>query len=137
MPIVDTGGVSDTQTALDRAVSEFVEHTAHVRGAVLGSADGHPLAARLDGVPTDAATVAAMGAATAGLATQLIRIATDAPVANSHIRGDGGQVWVLEVARSATLTIFAVEHADASAVANAAQRTVDHLVEILSDAGDQ
>jgi hypothetical protein len=40
------------------------------------------------------------------------------------------------VARSATLTIFAVDHADADAIANAAQRTVDHLVEILSTAAE-
>jgi predicted regulator of Ras-like GTPase activity (Roadblock/LC7/MglB family) len=128
--------VSDTQAALDRAVTDFVEHTAHVIGAVVGSSDGHPLAARLDDVPTDAATVAAMGAATSGLTTQLIRVATDASVANSHVRGDGGQVWVLDVARSATLTVFAAEHADASAVAVAAQRTVERLVDILTTATD-
>lgn len=124
--------MSDTQASLDRIVGEFVERTAHVQGAVLGSADGHPLAARLDEVPADAATVAAMGAATTALATQLMRVATDAPVANSHLRGDGGQVWVLDVARSATFTVFAAEHADASAVTVSAQRTVDRLVETLT-----
>jgi len=128
----DTGRVSEIQAALDRVVGEFVERTAHVRGAVLGSADGHPLAARLDDVPADAATVAAMGAAAAGLATQLVRVASDAPVANSHLRAEGCQVWVLDVSRAATLTVFAAEHAEPSAVAGAAQRLVDHLVDILA-----
>jgi len=133
-PIVDTGAVSDTQAALDRVVAEFVEHTAHVRGAVLGSADGHPLSARLDAVPTDAATVAAMSAATAGLATQLVRVATTASAADSHIRGDGGQVWVLDVARAATLTVFTTEHANPAMVVGAARRAIDRLVEVLSAA---
>ena len=58
--MVDTGGVSGEQAEIDRIVDEFVGTTAHVRGAVLGSADGHPLAARLDDIDAEASTVAAM-----------------------------------------------------------------------------
>jgi hypothetical protein len=36
------------------------------------------------------------------------------------------------VSRAATLTVFAAEHADPGAVAGAAQRLVDHLVDILA-----
>jgi predicted regulator of Ras-like GTPase activity (Roadblock/LC7/MglB family) len=128
--------VSDTQADLDRIVGEFVEHTAHVRGAVVGSADGHPLSARLDGLQAGAATVAAMGAACMGLSTQLIRVASDASVANSHLRGEGVQVWVLDVARAGTLTVFATEYADPTAVALAAQRTVERLVAALTVADE-
>lgn len=125
--------MSDIEAAIERVLSDLVEHTAHVRGAVLGSADGHPLAARLDDVPSDAATVAAMGAATIALATQLARVASDTAVANSHVRGDGVQVWVLDVSRAATLTVFATDTADESAVALAAERAVARLVTALAE----
>jgi len=126
------GRDADTQRALDQVVREFVDRTTDVRGAVLGSADGHPLSASIDEVATDAATVAAMGAAMAGLAAQLARVATDAPVANSHVRAVGVQVWVLDVGRAATLTVFAAEHADASAVTSAVRTTIDSLVAVLT-----
>jgi predicted regulator of Ras-like GTPase activity (Roadblock/LC7/MglB family) len=128
----DNREVEDIQVAVERILAELVEHTAHVRGAVLGSTDGHPLAARLDDVAADASSVAAMGAATVGLATQLVRVATDAPVASNHIRADGIQVLVLDVSRAATLTVFASDTADEAVVASAAERAVDRLVTALA-----
>jgi predicted regulator of Ras-like GTPase activity (Roadblock/LC7/MglB family) len=125
--------VSGTQEAIDRIVGEFVDETAHVRGAVLGSADGHPLAASVDDLDSDASSIAAMAAATVGLSTQLVRVATDARTANTHVRSAGGQVWVLDVGRVATLTVYAESDGNPAAIATAAQRTTARLVEALSD----
>jgi predicted regulator of Ras-like GTPase activity (Roadblock/LC7/MglB family) len=130
--MVDTGGVSGTQEAIDRIVGELVDGTAHVRGAVLGSADGHPLAASIDDLASDASSVAAMAAAAVGLSTQLVRVATDARTANTHVRSAGAQVWVLDVGRVATLTVYAEPHGDPAAIATAAQRTTARLVEALT-----
>ena len=131
--MVDTGGVSGTQADIDRIVDEFVERTAHVVGAVFGSADGHCLAARVEGTGAEPNATAAMGAAMLGLSVQLARAAGETPTTDTHIIGEDVQVWVLDVGRVATLTVFAAPHADAAMVGIAAQRTALRLVETLGD----
>jgi predicted regulator of Ras-like GTPase activity (Roadblock/LC7/MglB family) len=130
--MIDTGGVSGTQESIDRIVDELVGGTVHVLGAVLGSADGHPLAASIDDLDSDASSVAAMAAATIGLSTQLVRVATGARTANTHVRSAGAQVWVLDVGRVATLTVYAEPTGDPAAIATAAQRATARLVEALT-----
>ena len=115
-------------------VTDLVENTPGVRGAVIGSADGHPIASHLREIAVDAATVAAMGSAMLGLATQLARLGTTATTANSHVRGEGGQVWVLDVGRSASLTVFGADDADPRLIASAAHTTTKRLVSLLSAA---
>jgi len=124
--------VSGTQDDIERIVDELVDGTPDVRGAVVGSADGHPLTARLDEVDADAATIAAMGAAAVGLSTQLVRVVSQARSANTHIRSATAQVWVLDVGHVATLTVFAAQHGDSAAIAAAAQRASTRLVEALT-----
>ncbi len=132
-----TASAHDTQSALDRILTDFVDRTAHVRGAVIGSADGHPISSRLGdlgGPETDAATIAAMGAATVGLSTQLLRLTAAAESADTHVVGSGGQVWVLDVGRSATLTVVTAEHADPAAITAAARRTVGLITDAIERA---
>jgi predicted regulator of Ras-like GTPase activity (Roadblock/LC7/MglB family) len=128
----DTGQVSNPQAVIDRIVQDFVERTAHVRGAVFGSAAGHPLASCLGDLATEAPTVAAMGAAMSGLATQLVRTASDAVAADVHVGGADTQIWVLDAGRAATLTVVAAAHGDPTVIADAAQRCVTHLVAALT-----
>lgn len=128
----DTGAVSNPQAVIDRIVGDFVEHTAHVRGAVFGSADGHPLSSSLGDLVTEAPTVAAMGAAMAGLATQLARTASDAASTDVHVVATDSQIWVLDAGRAATLTVVAAAHGDPSVIAAAARRTVARLVDALA-----
>jgi predicted regulator of Ras-like GTPase activity (Roadblock/LC7/MglB family) len=124
--------VSGEQAEIDRIVDEFVGSTAHVRGAVLGSADGHPLAARLDDIDAEASTVAAMGAAALGLATQLARVATEATTTSTSVRAAGVQVWVFDIGNAATLTVFGAEHGDAAAIVQASQRAAGRLITALT-----
>ena len=125
--------MSGTQQAeIDRIVDEFVGSTAHVRGAVLGSADGHPLAARLDDVDAEASTIAAMGAAALGLSTQLARVAAEATTATTYVRAAGVQVWVFDIGNAATLTVFAAEHGDSDAIVRASQLAAGHVIDALT-----
>ena len=126
----------DIERDIERILDELVDATPDVRGAVVGSADGHPLAARLDDDGADAGTIAAMGAAALGLSTQLVRVVSEARSANTHIRSATAQVWVLDVGRVATLTVFAAQHGDSATIAAAAQRTSARLVEALTPHAD-
>ena len=120
-----------TQTAIDRLLTDFVEQTPGVRGAVIGSADGLPISARLHDVSADASTVAAMGSAMLGLSAQLVRLGTDATTANTHVRGNVGQVWVLDIGRSASLTVLGADDGDAQTIAGAADAAAKRLVALL------
>jgi len=131
-----SGAQADVERDIERIVDELVDETSDVLGAVVGSADGHPLAARLDEVEADAGTIAAMGAAALGLSTQLVRVVSRARSANTHIRSASSQVWVLDVGHVATLTVFAAPHGDSAAIATAAQRTSGRLVEALTPHAD-
>jgi predicted regulator of Ras-like GTPase activity (Roadblock/LC7/MglB family) len=133
--VVETGQVNDPQTAIDRIVREFVDRTAHVRAAVLGSADGHPLASHLGDVDTEPPTVAAMSAAMSALATQLARTASDAVTANVHLHATETQIWVLDAGHAATFTVMAAAHGDPTSIAAAAQHTVTRLIEALAADG--
>ena len=124
--------MSGEQAEIDRIVDEFVGGTAHVRGAVLGSADGHPLAACLGDVEAEASTIAAMGAAALGLSTQLARVATEATTATTQVRTPGVQAWVFDIGNAATLTVFAAEHGDAAAIVAASERTIARVIDALT-----
>ena len=125
------GTSETTQMAIDRLLTEFVEQTPGVRGAVIGSADGLPISAHLHGIGVDAATVAAMGSAMLGLSAQLVRLGTDATTANTHVRGNVGQVWVLDIGRSASLTVLGADEGDAQTIAGAADAAAKRLVALL------
>jgi len=94
-------------------IDSVVDGVPGVTGAVIATADGFVVASRLaDGIPLDPAAIAAMSAATLGLATRLVGLGGEQPATVSIQRSASVQVLVFAVGTAAALTILATSTAD-------------------------
>lgn len=100
-----------------RLIDHVVDEVPGVDGALVSSADGFVLAARLPpAAASDASAVAAMSAASLGLSNRLVELTGPAATTMSHHRSSDGQVFVFEIARVAVLTVLTDETADATQI---------------------
>ena len=98
-------------------VDSVVDGVPGVTGAVIASADGFVVAARIPaGLSLDAAALAAMSAATLGLANRLVAAAGSTSVRTVVQRSDDAQVFVFGAGTSAALTVLADARADATLI---------------------
>lgn len=98
-------------------IDSVVDGVPGVTGAVIASADGFVIASRLPpGLALDAAALAAMSAATLGLASRLVGVAGRQPVQVMTQRSADAQVFVFGVGTAAALTVLADHRADAARV---------------------
>jgi predicted regulator of Ras-like GTPase activity (Roadblock/LC7/MglB family) len=108
---------TDMDAVIRQLVDYVVDGVPGVRGALIASADGFVLAARLppeSGI--DSSAVAAMSAATLGLANRLVGLTGETPADFSMQRSAHSCVFVFAVGASAVLTVLADESADARRV---------------------
>lgn len=104
---------TDVVASVQHVVDHLVHQVPGVTGAVASTADGFVLASRLPpATGSDAAAVAAMSAATLGLANRLVQLTGAQPANVSIQRSAEGQVLVFRVAHVAALTILATPTAD-------------------------
>jgi predicted regulator of Ras-like GTPase activity (Roadblock/LC7/MglB family) len=109
--------------SMHQVLDHLVEQVPGVIGALVSSADGFTLAARLPvrvdaetGVEADAidaAGLGAMSAAALALSNQLAKTNGDSAADVSHHRSADGQVLILPIAHIAVLTVLATVGADA------------------------
>jgi predicted regulator of Ras-like GTPase activity (Roadblock/LC7/MglB family) len=110
---VTTGTPVSIRTAVAGLVERVVDGVPGVSGALIASADGFVIAARLSStVRLDAAALAAMSAATLGLAGRLVGVAGRAPVDVVVQRSADAQVLVFSIGAAAALTVLAEATAD-------------------------
>ena len=108
---------TETQLSIQHLIDHVVDRITGVSGALIASADGFVLASRLpEHIPHDAPAIAAMSAATLGLAGRLVGLGGAAPADISIHRSLHAQVFVFAVGRHAALTIVADHAADAALV---------------------
>jgi len=98
---------------ISELIDNVVDGVPGVIGAVIASADGFVLGARLpEGADFDASAMAAMSAATLGLANRLVQMGGDHAAEVCQFRSTNAQVWVFAVGVSAAVTIVATAEAD-------------------------
>lgn len=99
---------------MQQVIAHVVDHVPGVIGALVSSADGFTLAARLpDDFDGDTDALGAMAAAALALSTRLVQITGEAPATVSHHRSGDAQVFVIAIAHVAALTLLATADADA------------------------
>jgi predicted regulator of Ras-like GTPase activity (Roadblock/LC7/MglB family) len=108
--------------SMHQVLDHLVERVPGVIGALVSSADGFTLAARLPvhvdsetGIEVDAidsAGLGAMSAAALALSNQLVKTSGESPADISLHRSSGGQVLILPIAHIAVLTMLATVGAD-------------------------
>lgn len=104
---------SDIAHSMRQVVDHVVDHVPGVIGALVSSADGFTLVARLpDDFQGDTDALGAMTAAALALSTRLVQITGDAPATVSHHRSGDAQVFVVAIAHIAALTLLATADAD-------------------------
>lgn len=104
---------SELTAAMHQLLDHVVGHVPGVVGAVVSSADGFALAARLpEDTSADAASIAAMSAALLGLSNRLVQTIAPEPSRVLELRSDGAHGYVFAVAGAATLTVLAVPEAE-------------------------
>lgn len=100
-------------SAMHELLDHVVGHVPGVVGAVVSSADGFALAARLpEQSGADAASIAAMSAALLGLSNRLVQAVAPEPSRVLELRSDGAHAYVFTVAGAATLTLLAVPESE-------------------------
>ena len=105
------------ESSLQGLIDHVVDGVPGVLGAVIASTDGFVIASRLPPDPTlDSSAVAAMSAATLGLATRMVQLAGTAAAATSVHRSSQTQVCVFAVGTTAVLTIIAESGADSERI---------------------
>jgi uncharacterized protein len=109
-----------TRTA-DRFVEAVRSNVPGARGVLMSSVDGFVWACKL-GPDDDAASLAAMSAASIGLGDRLVRHLGSAPTDVSVHRSRDGQVIVAQVGGAAVLTVLAERWAN-----------VDHVVAAVEE----
>jgi len=113
----DEPRVSAIGTSMRDLIDEVVDHVSGVTGALVSSADGLVMAARVPhDTGLDAAAIAAMSAAVLGLSNRLVQLMGPAPSSFSHQRSSDGQVFVFGISSRAVLTVLADLTADPARV---------------------
>lgn len=139
-PTADPQGVGTTGeiTASMHALLDLVVgQVPGVTGAVVASADGFSLAARLPGTATaDAASVAAMSAALVGLANRLVQSVAPEPSKVAELRSEGAHAYVFAVAQAATLTVLATPESDRTQVMAVGREITSGLLRLLRGTAD-
>jgi hypothetical protein len=112
---------TSTDVSIRHTVAGVVDHVVDgvpgVTGALIATADGFVVAARLpDGLPFDAAALSAMSAATLALAGRLVGAAGATAVEVSAFRSADAQVIVFAIGASAVLTVLADRAADSARI---------------------
>jgi predicted regulator of Ras-like GTPase activity (Roadblock/LC7/MglB family) len=104
---------ADENPVIVELIDNVVDGVPGVIGAVIASADGFELGSRLpEGADFDASAMAAMSAATLGLAKRLVQMGGDHAAEVCQFRSANAQVWVFAVGVSAAVTIVATAEAD-------------------------
>lgn len=106
-----------------------------VVGAVVASADGFALAARLPR-GTDAASVAAMSAALLGLSDRLVQSVAAAPTRVAELRSEAAHGYVFAVAHAATLTLLATPECERPQVMAVGREVTAGLLRLLRGTAD-
>ena len=109
--VVDVNALSDS--SMRGLVDHLVEQVPGVKGALISSIDGRVLSSRMPpGARLDPPAIAAMSAATLGLANRLVQLAGPDTATVSVQRSPTGKVFVFAVSESAVLTVVADLSAD-------------------------
>lgn len=126
---------------LTRSMLQLLDHVVGfvpgVVGTVVSSADGFVLAARLpERATADAASIAAMSAATLGLANRLVQAVAPGPSRVAELRSESAHAYVFAVADAATLTVLATPESDRPQVMAVGREVSAGLVRILRGTTD-
>ncbi len=98
---------SEVTRSMNQLIDHLVDQVPGVLGAIVSSADGFTLAARLPEGPTvDAAALGAMSAAAIALSDRLVQTVGAGPATVSHHRSADAQAFVFAVANLAVLTVL-------------------------------
>ncbi len=121
-----------TDATMQGLIDHVVDGVPGVIGALIASTDGFVIASRLpDEEGFDPSAIAAMSAATLGLATRLVQLAGTAPVTTSVHRSSQAQVCVFAVGSAAVLTIVAGNDADTGRIERIGHEVSRGLVHAL------
>lgn len=126
-------------TEIDVSIRQLIDHVVGrvpgVVGALVSSTDGFVVAARLpDDERVDTSAVAAMSAASRGLADRLVRLVGEQPATVSHHRSEEGHVFVFAIAGVAVLTVLADATAAPEQVREVGRELSIGLQRLLGDA---
>lgn len=131
------GGPSELTTAMHQLLDLVVGPVPGVVGAVVSSADGFVLAARMPATSTaDAASLAAMSAALLGLSNRLVQAVAPGPSRVAELRSEGAHAYVFAVAHAATLTVLATPESERPQVMAVGREVTIGLVHLLRGAVD-
>lgn len=132
-----TPDAGDVTTSMLRLLDHVVAHVPGVVGAVVSSADGFVLAGRLpERATADAASIAAMSAATLGLANRLVQAVAPGPSRVAEVRSEAAHAYVFAVADAATLTLLATPESDRPQVMAVGREISAGLVRLLRGTAD-
>lgn len=114
----DTIVSSDISHSMNQLIDHLVEQVPGVLGALVSSADGFTLVARIPDRPgVDAAALGAMSAAALALSHRLVQTVGDDPATVSHHRSADAQAFVFAVANLAVLTVLTDHDANVERIA--------------------
>ena len=109
---------SEITHSMNQLIDHLVDQVPGVLGALVSSADGFTLVARLPADATvDAAALGAMSAAALALANRLVQSVGAGPATVSHHRSADAQTFVFAVANLAVLTVLTDHEANAERIA--------------------
>lgn len=128
---------SDLTTSMYQLLDAVVGPVPGVVGAVVSSADGFVLAARLPADSTaDAASVAAMSAALLGLSNRLVQSVAPGPSRVAELRSEAAHGYVFAVAHAATLTVLATPESERPQVMAVGREITTGLLRLLRGTPD-
>lgn len=114
------------QTILD-ALVRLRDEIPGIDGTLVATTDGHPIVSTLTGI--DAASTAAMVAATLGIGTRLAELLGDAALDEATVKTAHGYICVFAIGADAVLTIFASADANLARINHYARLHLDDLLD--------
>lgn len=127
----------DVTASMHQLLDLVVGPVPGVVGAVVASADGFVLAARLPAGPTaDAASVAAMSAALLGLSNRLVQSVAPGPSKVAELRSEAAHGYLFAVAHAATLTVLATPESERTQVMAVGRELTSGLLRLLRGTAD-
>lgn len=134
-PPADDTVAPELGAAMQHLIDHVVDQVPGVTGAVIASADGHALSARLPGSADDGRhSIAAMSAATVGLSNRLVQLTGASTMTSSHHRSADGQVFVFAIERVGALTVLADDTADPEQLRQVGREITGALHRLFVDA---
>ncbi|MEM9611284.1 MAG: roadblock/LC7 domain-containing protein [Actinomycetota bacterium] len=119
---------ADALTMLEQRFTAFRDEAPNIHGALLATADGHPILSSLTEV--DAAATAAMVAATIGIGSRLAGVLGSNELEEVSVRTPNGYLAIFDAGEATVLTVLTGPQANLARINSFAKLHLDLLREV-------